>query len=64
MRRDGQSSIRPTNQGTEDRIRRSLEGIMYMNIDDVEISREGDTVKVTMGRFDLELWMEAQKHGL
>jgi hypothetical protein len=64
MRRDGQSSIRPTNQGTEDRIRRTLEGIMYMDVDDVEIGREGDTVKVTMGRFDLELWMEAMKHGV
>ncbi len=62
-RRDGQGPRRDVNRAAEDRIKRRLEDVLYVGVDDVELLGRGDTVRVTMGRFDLELALEAMRHG-
>ena len=63
MRRDGQGPRRDVNRAAESRIKARMEELLYVGVDDVEIIEGGETVRVTMSRWDLELALEALRNG-
>lgn len=63
VRRDGQGPNRDVNRVAESRIKSRMEEMLYVGVDDVEIMDKGETVRVTMSRWDLELALEALRGG-